>query len=47
MISEMVPYLSEAPVQVCAPCLAIFLSVLGCTLAGEAFAGEAVRTTRS
>ena len=45
MISETVPYLAEAPLQVCAPCLAIFLSVLGCTLAGEAFAGNAVRTT--
>lgn len=47
MISESVPYLSEAPVQVAAPCLAIFLSVLGCTLAGEALAGQAVRTTRA
>lgn len=47
MISEMVPYLSEAPVQVCAPCLGIFLSVLGCTLAGEALASRAVRTTNA
>ncbi|NGN43882.1 ABC transporter permease [Mesorhizobium sp. CGMCC 1.15528] len=28
MISEMMPYISEAPVQLAAPCIAIFLSVL-------------------
>jgi ABC-type dipeptide/oligopeptide/nickel transport system permease subunit len=28
MISEMMPYISEAPFQLAAPCLAIFLSVL-------------------
>ena len=39
MISELLPYLSEAPVQMAAPCAAIFLAVLGCTLAGEALAG--------
>ena len=43
MISETLPYLAEAPVQMAAPCLAIFLSVLGCTLAGEAWAGVARR----
>jgi ABC-type dipeptide/oligopeptide/nickel transport system permease subunit len=37
MISELLPYLSEAPVQMAAPCLAIFLTVLGCTLIGEAW----------
>lgn len=37
MISEMLPYLSEAPVQMAAPCLAIFLSVLGFTLIGQSF----------
>lgn len=39
MISELLPYLSEAPVQMAAPCVAIFLTVLGCTLAGEALTG--------
>lgn len=43
MISELLPYLSEAPVQMTAPCVAIFLSVLGCTLAGEALTGIARR----
>lgn len=38
MISELLPYLSEAPVQMAAPCAAIFLAVLGCALAGEALA---------
>lgn len=28
MISEMMPYISEAPIQLVAPCIAIFLSVL-------------------
>jgi peptide/nickel transport system permease protein len=37
MISEMLPYLSEAPVQMAAPCVAIFLSVLGFTLIGQSF----------
>ena len=35
MINEALPYLPEAPVQMAAPCLAIFLAVLGCTLVGE------------
>lgn len=36
MISEMLPTMSEAPVQMAAPCLAIFVSVLGATLLGQA-----------
>lgn len=36
MISELLPYLAEAPVQMAAPCLAIFLSVLAATLLGQA-----------
>lgn len=36
MISEMLPYIAEAPVQMAAPCLAIFVSVLGATLLGQA-----------
>ncbi len=43
MINEALPYLPEAPVQIAAPCVAIFLSVLGCTLAGEALAGALTR----
>lgn len=38
MISEMLPTMSEAPVQMAAPCLAIFVSVLGATLLGQALA---------
>jgi peptide/nickel transport system permease protein len=37
MISETLPYLSEAPIQMAAPCLAIFLAVLGMTLLGRAY----------
>lgn len=40
MISELLPYLSEAPVQMAAPCAAIFLTVLGFTLLGESLVGE-------
>jgi peptide/nickel transport system permease protein len=36
MISEMLPYIAEAPVQMAAPCIAIFVSVLGATLLGQA-----------
>lgn len=43
MISELLPYLSEAPVQMAAPCMAIFLTVLGCTLVGEALADAFAR----
>lgn len=45
MINEMMPYLSEAPIQVAAPCLAIFLSILGFTLLGEAFSDRMNRTS--
>ena len=45
MISELLPHLSEAPVQMAAPCAAIFLAVLGCTLAGDALTGAAARTS--
>jgi peptide/nickel transport system permease protein len=38
MISELLPYLAEAPVQMAAPCLAIFLAVLGATMLGQALA---------
>lgn len=38
MISELLPYLAEAPVQIAAPCLAIFVAVLGATLFGQALA---------
>lgn len=38
MISELLPYLAEATVQMAAPCLAIFLAVLGATLLGQALA---------
>ncbi|MFY7962458.1 MAG: ABC transporter permease [Elsteraceae bacterium] len=44
MISEMLPYLSEAPTQMATPCLAIFLSVLGFTLLGQSFVETASRT---
>lgn len=47
MVSEMLPYLSEAPVQMAAPCLGIFLAVLGFTLAGEAWSQDASRRTRT
>lgn len=38
MISELMPYPAEAPVQMAATCLAIFLAVLGATLLGQALA---------
>jgi ABC-type dipeptide/oligopeptide/nickel transport system permease subunit len=44
MISEMLPYLDEAPVQIAAPCGAIFLSVLGLTLLGQSISNPAART---
>ena len=44
MINEALPYLPDAPVQIAAPCIAIFLSVLGCTLAGERLAGALTRS---
>lgn len=47
MVSEMLPYLSEAPVQMAAPCLGIFVAVLGFILAGEAWSQHAVRRTSS
>lgn len=36
MISETLPYVAEAPVQMAAPCLAIFLTVLAASLLGQA-----------
>ena len=36
MISELLPYTTEAPIQMAAPCLLIMASVLGFTLVGEA-----------
>ena len=41
MIGELLPYMGEAPVQIAAPCLAIFLSVLAATLLGQALAEPA------
>jgi ABC-type dipeptide/oligopeptide/nickel transport system permease subunit len=35
MISELLPYVSEAPLQMAAPCLMIVISVLAFTLVGE------------
>lgn len=35
MISELLPYVAEAPIQMAAPCLMIVISVLAFTLAGE------------
>jgi ABC-type dipeptide/oligopeptide/nickel transport system permease subunit len=35
MISELLPYVAEAPIQMAAPCLMIVISVLGFTLVGE------------
>jgi ABC-type dipeptide/oligopeptide/nickel transport system permease subunit len=41
MISELLAHLDEAPVQMAAPCLMIFLSVLGFTLLGRHLTGTA------
>jgi peptide/nickel transport system permease protein len=38
MINELLPFLSEGFVQMAAPCLLIFVSVLLLTLAGRALA---------
>jgi peptide/nickel transport system permease protein len=46
MLNETLPYFAEAPVQVAAPCVAIFLAVLGLTLTGEDIARRAARTAR-
>ncbi len=43
MISEMLPYVSEAPTQMAAPCLMIVTSVLAFTLVGEGFAARLMR----
>jgi peptide/nickel transport system permease protein len=40
MISELLPYVSEAPVQMAAPCLMIVVSVLAFTLLGEGLAAR-------
>jgi peptide/nickel transport system permease protein len=40
MISELLPYVSEAPVQMAAPCLMIVISVLAFTLVGEGVAAR-------
>jgi peptide/nickel transport system permease protein len=44
MISELLPYMAEAPVQMAAPCLAIFVSVLGATLLGQALSESPLDT---
>ena len=43
MINELLPFLAEGFVQMAAPCLMIFLSVLTLTLAGRAFAADSAR----
>ncbi|MGQ0675636.1 MAG: ABC transporter permease [Rhodospirillales bacterium] len=43
MISELLPYVTEAPVQIAAPCLLIFATVLGFTLAGETLSEQSLR----
>jgi peptide/nickel transport system permease protein len=43
MINELLPYLAEGLVQMAAPCLAIFLTVLAFTLAGRSFTAGDVR----
>jgi peptide/nickel transport system permease protein len=45
MIAESLPYLTEAPIQVAAPCLGVFATVLGFTLVGRSLA-EAVNRQR-
>lgn len=40
IISELLPYAVEAPVQIAAPCILILVSVLGFTLTGEALAAR-------
>lgn len=46
MISELLPFLTEAPVQMAAPCLAIFLAVLGVTLLAQGLAEARVKDPR-
>lgn len=41
MINELLPHMAEAPVQMAAPCLAIFVSVLGVTLLGTHYTNRA------
>jgi peptide/nickel transport system permease protein len=43
MIAELLPTMTEAPVQLAAPCLALFVSVLGFTLTGRAIVDAANR----
>jgi ABC-type dipeptide/oligopeptide/nickel transport system permease subunit len=43
MISELLPFLAEGFVQMAAPCLMIFVSVLTLTLAGRALAADPTR----
>ncbi len=40
MINELLPFLAEGFVQMAAPCLMIFVSVLTLTLAGRALAAD-------
>lgn len=42
MISELLPYVSEAPLQMAAPCLMIVISVLAFTLVGEGLTARLV-----
>jgi len=43
MITELLPYIHQAPLQLAAPCLCIFVTVLAFMLGGEAFARRAMR----
>ena len=45
MINELLPFLSEGFVQMAAPCVMIFISVLTLTLAGRALAAGSTGTT--
>ncbi len=40
IISELLPHLDEAPVQMAAPCVMVFLSVLGFTMLGRHLNGD-------
>ncbi|WLD96059.1 ABC transporter permease subunit [Agrobacterium leguminum] len=38
MITELLPHMDMAPIQISAPCIALFLTVLGCMAAGQCLA---------
>lgn len=47
MIAELLPTMTEAPIQLGAPCLALFLSVLAFTLTGRAIVASTTRRERA